>query len=393
MQRLQALGSYVDWIETLHEIAIEETGLSDFGDPAYMTGLRVILEALDKACDLNELGKYAAPIKLVNMLKQRLWAEQAFKNKPELADIKIVKPLVITGMVRTGSTALHYLMARDPNRQHLQYWLAENPRPRPPRSEWEKDQNFQNSKNNLDMMYEFSPKLKTIHYMAADWPEECGHLMAQTFTDDFWQCGRKASHYNEWYEQADLVPTYKQHKRMLQLIGSNEPEKPWLLKYPVHLKHLDSFLAVYPDAQIIWTHRDPAAVMSSYVSLIEGFRAMSVEPASIDRNDILREQMEIWANATERAMAVRKKYPQAQFYDLYFDDFINDSVSEVKKAYAQFGIEWTPECETALTQWDAENPQNRHGKHGHSMEGLQMSREQVLERFMPYIKHFGINVD
>lgn len=391
MERLQQFDKFIDWVEPLHDIAREQTGLSDFGETTYMTGLSVILKALDKECDLNELGKYAAPLKLVHMLKQRLLAEQAFKDKPELAEIKIDKPLVITGMVRTGSTALHYLMARDPNRQHLEYWMAENPKPRPPRNEWETDSNFQSSKSNLEMMYEFSPKLKAIHYMAADWPEECGHLMAQTFTDDFWQCGRRASYYNEWYETADLVPTYKQHKRMLQLIGSNEPEKPWLLKYPVHMKHLKSFLEVYPDAQVIWTHRDPSTVMSSYVSLIEGFREISVEPDSIDRNDILNEQMEIWANATDRAMAVRKQYPDAQFYDMYFEDFVDDSVNEVKKVYQQFGIEWTSECENALKQWNEENPQNKHGKHGHSMEGIDATSERILERFAPYIKHFGVN--
>lgn len=393
MQRLQQYRRYVDWFEPLHEIAREQTGLDDFGaDSSYQTGLRVLLEGLDTSCDLNELGKYAAPLKFVHMLKQRLLAEQAFKSQPTILDNAIEKPVVITGLVRTGSTALHYLMARDPNRQHLQYWLAENPMPRPAVDNWAEHPNFQGSKASLDMMYQASPKLKAIHYMAADWPEECGHLMAQTFTDDYWQCGRKASHYNSWYEQADLVPTYRQHKKLLQWIGSNDVNKPWLLKYPVHMKHLKSFLSVYPDARVIWTHRDPAVVMSSYASLIEGFREISVEADSLDRADILKEQMEIWAAAAERAIDVRQQFPQAQFYDMHFNQFVEDPVAQVKAAYRQFGIEWTAAAEAALAQWNADNPQHKHGKHSHSGAELGVSREQILDRFADYIDHFGVDI-
>ena len=326
------------------------------------------------------------------MLKQRLLAQQAFKQQPQMLDQPIEKPLLITGLVRTGSTALHYLMARDPNRQHLQYWLAENPMPRPPPATWADHPNFQASKGALDMMYEASPKLKAIHYMAADWPEECGHLMAQTFTDDFWQCGRYNRHYNQWYEHADLVSTYRQHKKLLQWIGSNEPDKPWLLKYPVHMKHLQSFLTVYPDAQVIWTHRDPALVMSSYASLIKGFRELCARPETIDRSSILKEQMQIWAAGAERAIAVRKQFPQAQFYDLHFDDFVSDSIGEVRNAYEQFGIEWTPECDSALRQWNADNPQGKHGSHSHGSEQLGLSSAEIRERFADYIDYFDIRV-
>jgi hypothetical protein len=394
MERLQQYKRYVDWFEPLHDIASERTGLDDFGaDTSYRTGLRVILEALDDYCDLNELGLYAAPIKLVHMLEQRLLAEQAFKARPDILTASIDKPLVITGLVRTGSTALHYLMAQDPGRQHLQYWLAENPMPRPPVASWGEHANFQASRTALDMLYEASPKLKAIHYMAADWPEECGHLLAQTFTDDFWQCGRQTPHYNAWYEQADMVPSYRQHKKLLQWIGSQQADKPWLLKYPVHMKHMRSLLSVYPDARVIWTHRDPALVMSSYASLIQGFRELSVRPETLDRNGILKEQMEIWAAAAERAIEVRSEFPQAQFYDLHFEDLVADPVAQVRKAYQHFGIDWSPQCDSALRQWNADNPQHKHGKHSHRGEPLAIGYQQIRERFAAYIDRFGVNTD
>lgn len=391
MDRLQKLETHRDWFTPLHEIASEETGLTDFGDPSYHTGLNILLEMLDQRCDLNDTGKLVVTSKFLHVLKQRLLTEAMLEKNPAIQGNEIMQPLVITGLVRTGSTALHYLMAQDPHRQHLPYWLAEHPKPRPPRESWPDEADFQASQRSIDMMYEANSTLRAIHFMAADWPEECGHLMAQTFTDDFWQCAIRAPQYNAWYEGANLVPTYRRHKRLLQLIGSNEPQKPWLLKYPVHLKHLKSFLQVYPDARVIWTHRDPAEVMSSYVSLIAGFRSLNVN--HVDKDDIADEQSRIWADAADRAIEVRKQYPAAQFHDIYFEDFTSDPVAAVRRAYAHFAIPWREEGAAAFSAWSDANPQGRHGHHRHSASEFRLTPEAIRERFSAYMDHFHLAAD
>ncbi len=89
-------------------------------------------------------------------------------------------------------------------------------------------------------------------------------------------------------------------------------------------------------------------------------------------------------------MAVREQYPEAQFYDLHFADFVADPMAQVQKAYQQFGIDWTPECEAALRQWSEDNPQHKRGKHSHSGEQLAVSKEQIQERFASYINRFNV---
>jgi hypothetical protein len=390
VERLAKIEKCVDWMQPLHEIAMEATGLEDFGDDAYLEGLGVLLEMFDLDRTLNAIGWIAARQKLVHVLKQRLVCERAFVERPEMLEAPIESPLVITGLVRTGSTALHYLMAQDPGRQSLPYWLAEHPQPRPPREEWEAHPDFRESNLSLDLMYQVAPALKAVHFMAPDWPEECGHLMAQTFTDDFWECGMSAPHYVEWYEGADLVPTYMRHKKLIQTIGSSQPHKPWLLKYPVHMKHLDSFLEVYPDAKFIWTHRDPANVMSSYASLLAGFRQLNAD--QVDRDQIVREQMEIWASGAERAIALREERGSDQFFDLHFGDFVSDPVGSVHRIYDHFDVPWSPECESALRAFSAENPQEKHGKHAHTLDAISIDRAEMLDRFSAYIDYFDVKV-
>jgi len=391
MQRLDGIERCVDWLEALHDIAREETGLDDFGDEHYLEGLKVLLEQYDMDCNLSPVGVYSVRLKLIHCLKQRLIAEQYWKDDPGMLDNPIEQPLVITGLVRTGSTALQYLLASDPHRQALPYWLSEHPQPRPPEASWGSNADYQKSRASIDMMYEMDPSLKAIHFMSPDWAEECGHLMAQTFTDDHWEGALRVPYYIEWYEQKNLIETYRRHKKLLQLIGSTQPEKPWLIKYPVHMKHLKSFLEVYPDARVVWTHRDPSKVMSSYASLLAGFRSLNTN--SVDEEDIVREQLEIWAAGAERGIEVRKGEDPAQFYDLHFDDYVADPVASAKKIYDHFGIDWKSETEEAMRAHHAENQEGKHGKHSHSLEKIETSREAMLDRFADYIDHFGVRVE
>lgn len=392
MKRLQKCEKFIDWFDPLHEIAMENTGLTDFGeDKSYQIGLRKLLEQQDHESDLAIPIGYS--LKLFFMLEQRLKAEQTFKTLPEILDNPIEKPLVITGMVRTGSTAMQHLAEGDPNRQHLQYWMSEYPQPRPPRDTWDSHPDFQRCKKRLDNLYERVPETKAMHFHAADVPDECGHLMAHTFTDEYWQICSRVPLYNEWFEHCDMVPTYKQHKKLLQLIGSNEPDTPWTIKYPVHLKHLKSFLKVYPDARVIWTHRDPASVLSSYTNMNATNRAMSARPETVDRDDLLLEQMEVWAEGTARAVEVRKQYPQAQFADVYFEDFVADPVAQMEKAYGHLGIEWTPEAEAGMTAWHLDHPRHKHGKHEHAATvPSAYSRDHIHERFSTYINACNPNI-
>lgn len=389
MRRLKACKNFIDWVDPMHEIAMEKTGLSDFGeDKSYLLGLHKLLEQQDEYCDLSIPIGYS--LKLIHMLEQRLLAEQRFNENPAILDSPIEKPLVITGMVRTGSTALQHLAAGDPHRQHMEYWMSEYPQPRPPREEWATHPQFIQSQTRIDGMYERVPETKAMHFNAADLPDECGHLLAQTFTDEYWQICSRVPLYNQWYETCDMLPTYRQHKKLLQLIGSNEPEKPWTIKYPVHLKHLKSFLKIYPDARVIWTHRDPASVLTSYTNMNAINRALSVRPETLDRGDLLHEQMEVWANALVRAIGVRSEYPEAQFFDMHFDQYVRDPVGMVKKAYQHLGIAWTAECEQGMTKWNEAHPQHKHGKH--KPADIDIGRAQIHERFAEYINHSEVSI-
>ena len=377
--------------QLFHDVAMRATGLSDFGDPSYREGLTRLLYSYDHEARFHTQGKLAMAYQLVGLLTSRLRTEDWFHLQPESASHRIARPLVITGMVRTGSTALHYLMGANPDMQHLQYWLALHPQPRPPRATWPAARDFQHAKIELDMMYAAGKSvLESIHFMTAEGPDEPGRLLGQGFSDDRFEVVNTVPTYSEWYANTVHRATYARHKRALQLVGSYEPEKRWLDKYPVHLRNLEAYLDTYPDACVIWTHRDPASVLPSYVSLCAHFRSlMEVTP---DRPRIAREQLEVWARACDRGIELRRGR-EHQFHDVYFNDFMADPVGEVARIYQRFDQPFPAHAEAALRAWQAANPPGRFGTHDYERSDFGVPRAMVHERFAHYIARFPRSIE
>ncbi len=382
--------SFAEAEEELHEAAIEAVGFDDFGDPGYLEGLRVLLDAYDEEARFTDDGGRAARLMIVDTLRQRLRAERAWQAHPEVLDHAIERPLVICGLVRTGSTALHALMGQDPDVQPLQYWLARNPQPRPPRSTWRDHPDFRASDAEIQGMYDADPSLKAVHFMRADGPEECRHLLMQQFTDDAFEVNATVPSYSAWYAQADMLPSYERHRDLLKLIGSNDVGTPWLLKYPVHMRYMADFLEVYPDACVIQTHRDPLTVLPGYISLIAGFRAMNEE--RIDRQAIAEQVLDQWADGCGRMIALRKRRDPARFYDVQFADFMSNPIGTVEAIYAHFGRTLSAAGKAALEAWQSEHPEYRRDRHENSTsaEDIGIDRKDILDRFSAYMEQHGM---
>ena len=252
--------------EAFHEAARRATGLEDFGDAEYLEGLRVLLDSLDGEARLNPQGQLATRGMIVEALAARLRSEDGWAAHPEHADFPIGAPLVIIGLPRTGTTALHQLLSQDSGFQGLELWLATAPKPRPPRATWPDDDDFQACDVRMRRIYERSPAMRAIHFMAADLVDECWHLLAQSFAHSGWQANADVPSYARWWAGHDMGPAYERHRRNLQLIGHSDPDRRWLLKDATHLFDLEAFLRVYPDARIVHTHRDPVKLIPSVCS-------------------------------------------------------------------------------------------------------------------------------
>lgn len=379
---------FADLEEALHRGAREATGLEDFGDDAYLDGLRVLLRAYDEEARLTPFGRMMATRELVGVLSARLLVEAARAADPAALEAPLERPLFILGLPRTGTTALHHLMARDPACQVLEFFLAVAPGPRPPRELWPEDPRYRAAARGLRMTYFLDPGLKAIHLLTADGPEECRHLLGQSFTDDTFDSNATVPSYTAWYRARDMRRSYARHRDILKIIQAPTPGRRWVLKYPAHMTHLEVLLETYPDACFVQTHRDPARVLPSLCSLVTNWRGLYED--DVDARAVARWQVEMWAERMQHALDVRARQDPGRFFDLEFHELVADPVAAVRRIYDHFGFTLSEPAATAMHAWHAENPQGRHGEHRYSAEDFGLRADEIAERFAGYMQRFHL---
>ncbi|BBY45540.1 sulfotransferase [Mycolicibacterium celeriflavum] len=372
----------VGTVEDLHASATKACGLDDFGsdDDNYREALAVLLEAYRKDADLTEFGSKMQRFFVRNALVARLVSEAAFKQYPEHADVPIERPIFVTGLPRTGTTAIHRLLAADPRHQGLELWLAEFPQPRPPRETWPANPVFAELDARFKKAHEENPDYTGLHYMTADEVEECWQLLRQSLHSVSYETLAHIPTYSQWLARQDWTKSYQRHRRNLQLIGLNEPEKRWVLKNPSHLFALDALFNTYPDALVIQCHRPVETIMASMCSLAQ--HTTEGWSNSFTGEVIGSDAMETWSRGLELFNRVRAEHDPAQFYDLDYFEFVKDPVRAVQDVYRHFGIDFTDDARAAMEHSHEESKQGpRAPKHTYSLADYGLSDEQVKDRF------------
>jgi hypothetical protein len=377
-------------IDRLHEIVAAEVGSDDFGSADYLPGLTVLLQSMDYDPRFSEAGRRMAWGMVVGVLRGRAQAIAAMKANPGFDAREVLSPVVITGVPRTGTTALHRLLAVDPRFQGLQTWLLDSPMPRPPMEAWGEYPQYRKTVAALDAQYAAAPGAKAAHFRAAEEVHECCMVLRQSFVSNLWSCGWSAATYDAWWQCQDETAAYRHFAKCVQLIGMNEPDKRWLLKNPGHIEHLDLLLAVFPEARVIQTHRDPGKAVPSLVSLLMNLNGL-MEPARTGQRaeNLLRREVAKWAHAAHKAEVVKARHP-GQVLDVVHADFHARPMETVEAIYRFIGMDIPRETRAALLQRIDEKPELSHGVHRYSIADYGMTVEQARAPFGDYIQRYDL---
>jgi hypothetical protein len=370
----------VGTVDDLHASATRITGLTDFGDDDYSDGLAVLLASYESDADLTPAGRRVARAGLRGALAARLLCEAGWAAHPEHAAVPIERPIFVTGLPRSGTTALHRLLTADPGHQGVELWLAEAPQPRPPRDTWAANPVFQRIQTAYAQHHVEHPEFMGVHYIAADTVEECWQLLRQTMRSVAFECLAHVPAYSDWLQRQDWIGSYLRHRRSLQLIGLHDTGSRWVLKNPSHLFALDALLGAYPDALVIQTHRDPTAVIGSMCSLAA--QATEGWSSAFTGTVIGADQLELWARGLAEFAAARARHRKARFVDIDYADFTADPVGTVESVYAHFGLPYSGAAAGAIRALHA--AADRDGArpaHRYSLADFGLTAEQVNERF------------
>lgn len=370
--------------------ARERTGLEDYGDPGIRKGLERLCESYRSEARFNDRGAAIAYGELVTQLSNRLKVEDWLTRHPELLDRPIEKPLFVFGLPRTGTTLVINLIAADPARRSLLRWTAYDPVPPPRPEELTAGPRWQAMQDKTLASLQYMPQIAAIHYEDAHSPTECQFAMAPSFCAQVYESQADIPRYRQWLlHEADYVPAFRYEKRLLQVLQAEAPGR-WALKNPWHPLWLDALTEVFPDAQLVMTHRDPADVLGSIGSLIQYVRQIYSD--DVDLHRIGEDFMETFRIMIDRQQAFRDARGQGAILDLQYAQVVRDPMGEVRKIYEHFGEELTPGAELAMQTYLRDNPQGKHGKHSYALETYGLTREGVHEAFRDYIERYDIQV-
>jgi Sulfotransferase family len=372
----------VGTVDELHASAVKACGLDDFGvdDDNYREALGVLLDSYRRDADLTEFGSKMCRFFVRNALVARLVSEAAWTQYPQHAEVAIERPIFVTGLPRTGTTAIHRLLTADPMHQGLELWLAEFPQPRPPRETWSQNPVFAQLDAQFTKAHEEDPDYTGLHYMTADEVEECWQLLRQSLHSVSYETLAHLPTYSRWLAEQDWTKPYQRHRRNLQLIGLNDADQRWVLKNPSHLFALDALFATYPDALVVQCHRPAETIMASMCSLAQHTTAGWSN--NFTGQVIGQDAMETWSRGLESFNVERAKHDPAQFYDLDYFEFVKDPIATVRGVYRQFGLDFADGTREAMETMHAESRQGpRAPKHTYSLADYGLTAEMVKERF------------
>ncbi len=370
----------VGTVEDLHASATKIAGLPDFGTDDYRDGLEVLLESYAREAGLTPQGNKVKRAFLRGALVARLFSEAAWKQYPEHVHIPIERPVFVTGLPRTGTTALHRLLTADPGHQGLEMWLSEVPQPRPPRQTWPDNPVFQRMQVAFEQHHVERPEFMGVHHMSAEQVEECWQLLRQSMRSVSFECLAHLPTYSAWLAKQDWRTAYRRHRRNLQLIGLRDADRRWVLKNPSHLFALPALLDAYPDALIVQTHRNPRTAIASVCSL--NAQASAGWSTVYQGKVIGRDQLDLWARGLEEFMAARAQYPAAQFFDVRYEDFVADPIGTVESIYEHFGLDLSNEAISAMRVLHTEGTTGaRKPRHHYELSDFGLTAEEVDQRF------------
>ena len=361
-----------------------------FGDPSFREALPRLLDAVDREADLSWLGRLMCRESLQGFLQNRFSVYRHRAEHPELAGVPIERPLFIVGFPRTGTTILFNLLAQDPANRVPLGWEVQFPDPPPRGATYDTDPRINKARRYFGHMDTMAPSLASIHEVGAELPQECMPILAQSMLGPQFNVTFNVPSYQAWVDAQSHAPAYRFHRHYLEHLQSGHMKERWALKSPMHLRPLDALLNEYPDARIIFTHRDPAKTVPSLASLIYVIRGLASD--SVDPIELGQQQLRWWADSLDEATAARKKHSDKseQFIDIQFEELLADPVAALCRAYERFSIPWSGEVEARMRSFLASNPRGKHGSHRYGIEDFGMSLGQIRERFAVYCSEYEI---
>lgn len=386
--------------DELMETARRRTGLSDFGDPGRRTPLDVFVSSLRNESwqGMTEPARKLLVEYMVHLLATRLKLIADRSQYPEIARQEIRQPMIVVGPPRSGSTLLHTLLSLDPDNMAPEHWICLEPSP-PLALGAPSPERLDRAEKRMMALFEPIPDIFVTHpYMIEEGAgalAECGSdILNMAFTCQQLWCFYRGESYRRYLLDADHTAALGFHHDFLQHLQWGNAGKRWALKGSDHMLWLGELAARYPDAMLVWTHRDLAQQLGSLASIQGILCGLTGNPVSGEaRAAIGRLAIEQQRASFDKGMHARDRIGEDRFFDVSYHDVMANPVRSVARIYERFGLPMSQEHGAAIRDWLEKNPPTKHGAHRYSSEEFGLEADATNRQFGNYIARFGFGFD
>lgn len=363
--------------EFLVDRATREVGSADFGPDGWQEGLGRLVAAIDNHVAHDGDAVPLLEDLIVARLCRRLRIEAWCGSHPEFDRASVDGPLLIVGLPRTGTTALHYLLATDPRFRYTRNWELDDPVPPPEATAEETDPRRTAG----------APAANVRHIRTVDGPAEDGRIHELTFRTG--ELILPVPSFTRWWRSTDHRVSFAYHERVLRLLHSRRPPTLWLLKNPAYLFQLELVLAQYPGARFVVTHRDPADVLPSTCSTVLASRSRRLPDWRSDAKELGWEVLEHFVDGVRRARVARRNLPTERFLDVGQKEIENDPVGVAERVYEFAGLRIDPQVRHDMNRWADDNRRGARGDHVYHAEDYGLTAEGIRAEFRDYLEDYA----
>jgi hypothetical protein len=382
------------WCEpgALVERARRVTGLRDLGDDSWREGLEAFCAALPRESRLTPFGRQSVRAGVVGALANRLRVIDWARRHPEVTDERVDRPWIVVGLPRSGTSLLSFLMELDPAARTPKQWEVLAPIPPPDLATHTTDPRIQAAARALQRLTRLCRPLNALHPMDAGLPAEDVSILMYGLRSYQFETLAFTPDYGRWLDAADLRPTYRIFRLVLQIWQSTLPVGAWSLKCPQHLGHLDALLDVFPGARIVWIHRDPVRTLPSVASMAMSYLLLGSR--GLDPVRVGGYWAERLARAVDRAMDFDARAERSGWCaHVQYEALLKDPVGTLRELRACFGEPLDSLHERRIARFVSDRPQDLYGRHVYRLEDFGMQARAIDERFAAYRARYGVALE
>jgi hypothetical protein len=383
-------------LEVVLGAAVERTGLEDFGADDFRDRLARWLTEVDGDPERTGLGRLMLYRDCIRYASNRLRIRDLLSRHPEILEVEIAAPIIVVGLPRSGTTHLVNLVAADGRLRSLPLWESYEPVPDPDEdpgpdagADPRRDPRYRRAEEQWQGMEAMLPNMAAMHPMRPDHVHEELELQLPDFSSYQLEWVARVPRWRDYYLAHDQTPHYGYLKTVLQILQWRRPGERFILKSPQHLEQLGPLTAVFPDATVVVTHRDPVSVVQSAATMMAYAARMSY--TTPDPDFYLSYWTDRIGRLLEASLRDRHLVPADRGVDVHFDEFMADEMASVESIYKVAGFPLTDEARAQIGAYAAGHPRDKEGQVGYDLRAdFGVEPGEIRSRFDFYYDAVGV---